>query len=234
MKHRGRSSCIRALMCIALLCNIFFLLSACKKPEPPPGTEAAKVTLVVKGTGQDLYSVYDEEQKVKVDFTRTNNELAVSPRVYTLLLNGSRMKVTLREGSSKEVQAGSLLVKGSGIDLYEIFDGNGREKMDFRHTGKEIEIFPGTYQVFLHGVGRTVTVKAGSQETIGTGTLAVAGAGQELYSVYDENEKKKLDFRGVGREIELFPGTYVVLVQDKKYTGTVKAEEKTVIHHEQE
>jgi hypothetical protein len=77
-------------------------------------------------------------------------------------------------------------------------------------------------------------VKEGSHETLETGTLVVMGTGQELYSVYDEKENKKLDFRSVGREIELLPDTYVVIVQDKKYTGTVKAEEKTVIHHEQE
>ena len=229
MKHRVQRSRIRVFLCLALLCNILVLSSACKKPELPPGTEAAKVPLVVRGTGADLYSVFDDEQKVKVDFTRTNNELAVSPGVYTLLMNESRLQVTVREGIREEVQAGSLIVNGSGIDLYELYDGNGREKMDFRYTGKGVEVFPGTYQVFLHGVGRKVTAKAGSREVLETGTLAVGGTGKELYYVYDEEENKKLVFRSVGKEIEMFSGTYIVVVQDKKYTGTVKAKEKTVI-----
>ena len=47
--------------------------------------------------------------------------------------------------------------------------------------------------------------------------------------MYDSTGKKRLDFRMTGREIELFPDDYIIMINQNKATREVRAHEKTTV-----
>ena len=211
---------------------IFPLCPACKQTEEAktiPKT-GEKVPLMVQGIGQDMYYVYDKTGNKKIDFKKTNSAIGLSPGIYTLILNGAGKHVTVEKGKVPVVETGLLSVNGAGEDLFYVFDSTGKKKYDFRKTNGKIEMFPGTYMVFLNNVGRTVTVKAGKETVLATGILSVEGPEKKLYYVYDSTGKKQLDFRMTEREIELFPDDYLIMLNQNKATGEVRADEKTTVH----
>jgi hypothetical protein len=190
---------------------------------------AKPCSVVVLGTGQDLYYVFDAKGEQKIDFTGTNKEIVLPPGTYTVSLHNIRQTVDAVAGQKVALESGTLVVTGIGQDLYSVYDSTGKEKLDFKKTNREIELFPGTYQVSLNNIQQIVGVQAGSKEIVEAGVLDVLGEGNDLFYVYDATGEKKLDFRSVNGKIELLPGQYIVVVKDNKYTAQVEANKKVTI-----
>jgi hypothetical protein len=190
---------------------------------------AAPCSVVVSGTGHDLYYVFDAKGEQKINFTGTNKEIALPPGTYTVSLHNIRKTVDAAAGQKVVLKSGTLVVTGIGQDLYSVYDSTGEEKLDFKKTNSEIELFPGTYVVSLCGTQQTVKVQAGTKEIVEAGVLEVLGEGNDLFYVYDATGENKLDFRGVNGKIELLPGQYVVVVKDNKFTAQVEANKKVTI-----
>lgn len=222
-------------ICFKIFCVLIlfvFVCLGCKPTEEtkPVSKPGKKIPLMVQGIGQDMYYVYDETGNKRIDFKKTNSAIGLAPGTYTIILNGVSKQVTIQKGEIPVVETGLLSVRGSGKDLFYVFDSSGQKKYDFRKTNGKIEMFPGLYMVFLNNVGRTVTVQAGKEAVLETGMLTVKGPEKELYYVYDSTGNKRLDFRMTGREIELFPDDYLIMIDQNKETREVRANEQTTVN----
>jgi len=198
--------------------------TAAETAEP----DGEKGSVLVSGLGVDLFEVFAADGETKVGFTRTNQPLEVPAGSYVVVLNGSRGTASVSSGERTFVSSGAVFVGGTGVNLYEIYGGDG-EKLQFKSTGQMTELLPGTYEVALHGIRQSVEVEAGGQTELATGRLTVAGDGGKLYEVYDSEGTRKLDFTSTGREIELFPGAYLVRSAAGQQQATVVAGQLTTV-----
>ena len=173
--------------------------------------------------------MFDEAGQKKLGFTHTGNALEVPPGSYTVVLNNTRKKATVAEDQETVLSAGTLVVAGSGKDLYEVYDETGSHKLNFKYTNREMEFFDGAYVLRLNNSTSNASVHAGDKTIVEAGTVIVPGDGQDLYEVYDEPGTNKLSFTATGKALELFPGTYTVVCKQKKHTVVVKAKQETAV-----
>ncbi len=124
---------------------------------------------------------------------------------------------------------GSLLVTGKGTDLYYVYNSKDNQKIDFISTGKTMSLPVGKYKVTLHNIGPEITVKGDDMTVLHTGVLLVEGQGLNLYEVWDEKKKTKLNFTYTGKGFEFFPGSYTIILNNIPQKLTVKAEDTTWI-----
>lgn len=199
-------------------------------------TDTAEVvgtgTVLVVGIGEDLYDVFDATGENKLGFTHTGKELTVPAGKCTVVLNNTRQTVTVEPDQQTVVEAGAIAVSGTGQDLYAVWDAAREHKLSFKYTNGEIEVLEGSYVVVLNGSSAALSVAAGEKTVVEAGILVVPGEGTTLYEVYDEAGENKLDFRFVGGEMELLPGTYRVVCEGATVSAVVKAKEKTEVKPE--
>jgi YVTN family beta-propeller protein len=131
---------------------------------------------------------------------------------------------------------GSLRVTGDTGDWFTAMqDGKQAHPGNPPKLGGRVELLPGKYEVLVNKTKRVVTIHAGKETTLRTGTLVVEGAGT-FYAPYEGDERRVASNPPVlGSSIALFPGTYSVRVQvfDKSVKLTdnarIVAGEKTVL-----
>ena len=238
--HQKRSVLLAVIvLVILLLVSTAIAVRSCGPPQPlptasPSGPPAAQEpegegALVVSGTGDDLYYVFDSTGHEKVGFTRTNSEMPLPAGAYVVALNGTRQDATIQAQATTTLASGQILVSGIGQDLYRVFNASGQDKLGFTTTNKPFEVFPGAYVVSLNGARDTVVVEAGGQAVAEAGRIVVQGDGEQLYRVYDSTGERKLQFTSTGKEIELLPGDYVVVLGEDRWPATVTAGERTVV-----
>ena len=122
----------------------------------------------VTGTGNDQYHVYNAAGQSSVIYNRPlNRATELLPGTYTVLLNGSRQRVTVDPGQRVEAAPGNLMVTGTGSDYYTVHDATGQEVLtSTRRTNQATELFPGTYTVRLGDQSHTVQIQAGRRTTV--------------------------------------------------------------------
>jgi hypothetical protein len=192
----------------------------------PTDQARAQASIVVSGEGLDLYHVMDKSGKKSLGFTRTGKGLSMPAGSYVVVINNTRKAVTLSPGQPTELACGSIMVTGTGKDLFEVYDEAGTNKLGFKRTGGEMELFAGPYMVKLNNSSRRVAVKPGEKTVLEAGSLVVPGDGKALYEVYDEAGKNKLGFTGTGKPMELLPGAYTVICNQKKRPVVVEAKQQ--------
>ena len=133
------------------------------------------------------------------------------------------------ESKTQEKGEGTVMVKGIGQDLYFVFDKKGEEKIGFKTTGEKLELPAGIYNVGLNGVSCKVTIRPDEEIVLESQTLLVEGEGLALYSIHDSSGKKKLHYRSVGAKVEMFPGSYIVILHGAKKQVDVTADSETVL-----
>jgi len=117
----------------------------------------------IEGLGQDLYEVYGPKGERKLQFKNTNRTIELLAGTYVVKLNGWGQQVTLAAGQAYVVKAGSLHVKDTKPVLYNVYDKPGGTKLEFRSTGKTMELIPRTYSVECAGKTHSVEIKSGEQ-----------------------------------------------------------------------
>jgi hypothetical protein len=132
---------------------------------------------------------------------------------------------------------GALRVKGDTRDWFRITKGGkdaGPPAPPLLNSAAELE--PGEYEVTVNKTRRTVTVRAGREVVLQTGTLVVEGTGADWYAPYEGKQQRVADAPPtLNKPIALFPGTYAVLVRvgdrDVKLTDAARvvAGRKTVL-----
>ncbi len=130
---------------------------------------------------------------------------------------------------SESNKPGILLVTGSGTDLYEVYQKDGKTRVTFTNTSRAVELPPGNYQVKLGNKSRNVTVVSGEKTEIGTGSILVTGSGKALYAAYEATGQQKLDFTRTNRAIELLSGTYQIELCGTRRVVTVETGRETVV-----
>jgi hypothetical protein len=123
-------------------------------------------SLMVSGTGKQGYEVYDDIGKKRLSYERpTNSVTEILPGTYTVNLNASRQHVTVTPGQQAVVQAGSLVVSGTGN--YEVFDDSGKKRLTYERPANSVtELLPGTYVVKVGQQSFRAVVRAGQRATV--------------------------------------------------------------------
>jgi hypothetical protein len=200
--------------------------------KPGDATQRAAVQvagIMVAGTGQDLYYVFDAADQKQLASAFTNKPIDLFPGSYTVVVNGVRRPVTVDVKRQTIVDAGRIVVAGIGLDLYYVFDAAGGKQLASAFTNREIELLPGAYTVVLNNVRQKATVAAKRQTAVDAGRIAVPGTGNDLYYVHDATGEKQLASAFTNHEIELFPGAYVVALNQTKRPAQVVAKTRVSI-----
>jgi hypothetical protein len=201
-----------------------------EKPHDVTQSAAFQVAgIVVAGTGQDLYYVFDASDQQQLATAFTNKPIELFPGNYTVVVNGVRQPVIVDAKRQTIVDAGRVVVAGIGQDLYYVFDAAGGKQLATAFTNRAIELLPGSYTVVLNNVRQKTTVAAKRQTTVDAGRIVVPGTGSDLYYVHDSTGEKQLATAFTNREIELFPGSYVVVLNQIRRPAQVVAKTKVSI-----
>jgi hypothetical protein len=92
-----------------------------------------------------------------------------------------------------------------------------------------VELFPGTYSISLNHVSQIASIEAGASVVLGTGTLAVSGAGSGYCKIYDA-DGNQLKLAKTDEKTELFPGTYTVIFSQASQTASIEAGDSVTLH----
>jgi len=191
-------------------------------------TIVASGSITVVGSGEDFYSAWDKTGKTSLGTRRTSVSIELFPGDYTVELNGSRVPASVQAGGNTSLAAGSIEVAGSGEDFYSAWDKTGKTSLGTRRTKVSIELFPGDYTLELNGSRVPASVQAGRSTSLAAGSIVVAGSGEGFYSAYDKTGKTSLGTRRTKVSIELFPGDYVVELNEIRREVRVDAGKQTV------
>ncbi len=188
-------------------------------------------SISVSGTGTDDFYVYDTAG-TQLDYTDTNKVIEVFAGTYTVSLNDTRQTATVQGSEKVTLEAGRFIVSGTtpASTLYYVYDSEGRQ-LDSTYVNRETELFPGSYIVSLNDTTQTASIQAGEETLLVSGTLSVSSlstTGNTTFYVYDD-ARNELDHAVTNKEVELFPGTYAVSLNDTRATATVQPGEKTVV-----
>jgi len=198
--------------------------------EPMQQVAADAAELVVSGSGQDIYQVYDAADEKHLKTVRTNTAVELFPGNYLLVLNGTRRSATVAQARRTIVVSGSITVAGSGEDSYRASDKAGKTSLGSRRTNASIELFSGDYTVELNGSRLPAAVQAGRNTSLAAGSIVVAGSGEDIYQTYDKAGTTSLGSRRTKASIELFPGDYVVELNRLRRDVRVAAGKQTVVN----
>ncbi|QTA79899.1 Uncharacterized protein dnl_21810 [Desulfonema limicola] len=159
--------------------------------------------ILVSGKGFDNYSVYYNDDKLTETKTNVYKEF-FSDLSYTVKLNKGEYFEPVKPPA--RLYAGSVVIKGQGIDRYSIF--SQETELAGKETGEELEFFSGTYTVKLNNTIETVPIQANLRTEIDAGGILVSGAGNSFYSLVNGDEE--IGQKKTGEIIEVFKGTYSV------------------------
>ena len=213
----------RGLLVVLFIIVILAVLVICFKDRIFISDTEAEGSLLVTGQGKNLYYVYDVKDNKKVGFTSTGQTMSLPAGKYKVALHDTGPEIRIKSNDVTVLQTGVLLVQGDGVNLYEVWDKDKETKLNFTRTGKGLELFPGTYTVILNNISQKITVAAEDTTRITTGRLLVSGKSEALYYVFDQTGNQQLNFTSVGEETELFPGKYIVKVENDKKEVEIEA-----------
>ncbi len=114
-----------------------------------------------------------------------------------------------------------MIVIGIGDDSYVVLTPEGVQAAS-RAIGTRVDLFPGDYTVELNGVGQTVVIQPLEQTSLAAGGIIVMGTGDDIFTVLDRSGEV-LTTGSLGRNRDLFPGTYTIAIGDIQRTVTIQA-----------
>lgn len=214
---------------IVILLVVIVLLMWCFRDRLFQEKLKGEGTIMVKGSGKDLYYVYRAEDGEKVNFTSTGKPLTLPAGKYRVQLNNVDQSVTLRNGENQVLDSGVLMVDGIGLNLYEVWDEKDQNKLNFTNTSKGLELFSGSYTLSLNNVHHMVTVDKGDTTLVRTGQVMVSDKIDGLYHVFDTTGTNKLNFTYCGKVLEMLPGMVLVRWDGGEKKVEIKAGERVVV-----
>ena len=213
----------RVSVAIWVLASMCFMATACTGEKTASG---ALGSAIVAGSGKDRYFVRDASGK-SVTNAQTNTAIELPAGSYIVELNNTAQPITVREGQSSTVTAGTVMVAGTGKGRYFARDVSGKSLTN-ADTNTPIELFPGNYIVELNDTTQPITVREGQGSTVTAGSATVAGTGKDRYFVRDASGKS-LTNADTNTAVELFPGNYTIDLNGTKQSLTVRAGQLTTL-----
>jgi len=197
-------------------------VEAGEKSVPVPGS------VIVSGTGQDLFYVYNDDLSGdSLAYAKTNQDINLFPGDYIASINDTTETATVKAGEKTILTAGTVSVSGTGADDFYIHDTFGKQ-LDYTDINKEIEVFSGDYTVSVNKTVHPATVESGQKTVLTAGSISVSGTGTDDFYVYD-TAGTQLDYTDTNKVIEVFAGTYTVSLNDTRQTATVQGSEKITL-----
>ncbi len=113
-------------------------------------------SLYVQGFGAGQFFVYDGETELVSK--QTAEGLEIFPGSYTVKLNNTSRDVIISALKTEYLQAGAILVNGTGDTPYTVTGLDSGDELGDAKTGKKFEVFAGDFIVDLNGVSWDVAV----------------------------------------------------------------------------
>jgi uncharacterized membrane protein len=126
---------------------------------PAAVTEARTGALVVQGTTDEYYYVFDSLGN-QLAYNKLSQPLSFLPGSYSVKVNKSPIAVTVEAGRSNEYPTASLTLKASGDEYYYVLDTNGTQ-LGYNKVNQPLSFPAGKYSVKLGKETRPVTLAAG-------------------------------------------------------------------------
>jgi hypothetical protein len=191
-------------------------------------TIASTPGVLVSGTGQAFYYVFDSAGAKQLASSLTNRPTDLFPGDYLVALQGVRRTIRVQAGRRTTLPTGRVAMSGAGNQFYYVLDATAQTQLGSSLTNSTMELFPGDYTVVLHGVRTRVTVEAGHDTTVPTGALVVPGSGSSFYYVYDE-KGKSLASALTNTALDLIPGSYLIGLNESKRSVRVIAGQRITV-----
>ncbi len=114
-----------------------------------------------------------------------------------------------------------IVVQGTGSTEYTVLDAAGKTRLGQARTRELLPLAPGHYIVDVNGSRRAVTLGAGQQVSVPTGSVVVSASEGVDYTVSTEQSDGYLAWRMVNTPIELLPGAYVAAINGSRRSVTI-------------
>lgn len=170
-------------------------------------------SIIVRAWGNDRYSV--NEGDTELAGKETNEELEFFPGTYTVKLNNTSKTVPIQANVRTELNAGAILVSGTGNSSYYLL--NGEDELGTKKTGETLEVFNGTYTVKLNeDIKENIIIASGIINTsLNSLALVFNGTGNFPYYVFystaaDFDTENALATTTSDKTLDLFTGKYIV------------------------
>ena len=133
----------------------------------------------------------------------------------------------LPRGTSVKADQGALQIDGSTSDHFYVLDEEGKQ-VGSQSLNVPLVLDAGRYQVRLNNFTHSLEVKSGMLSKCSTGTLIVSGNISDTYYVMDSTGRA-LGNKILGKSLSLFPGTFIVSVNNAETPAAVRLREMTEI-----
>ncbi len=185
----------------------------------------------VTGLGYFDYHIYDLLEKDRLyDGRDINKEVEMFAGDYVINVNGTKRTAKIVEGQQTELKIGALVVTGVGRGSYRVYDETGKNELVYYQStpvNNVIELFEGTYTVYLNGTKQVAQVKT-NQKTVIPSYVATTQAKEGQYGELYANSDSI--FSGYFYEqLELFTGTYSLKIDGKTQTLVAQSGAPTII-----
>jgi hypothetical protein len=194
--------------------------------------ERAAGSVLVQGTGEGTYSVYDSAGRAYLGVRSIGDPRALAAGKYVVEVSGVRRPIVVLEGQGTTLRLGSVLVQGTGQSTYSVYDAAGRTYLGFRIIGDVFALFAGDYLVEVSGVRKPLVVREGQRTVLTLGSVLVQGAGGGTYRVYDAGGTAYRRFQNVGDARALDAAHYRVDLDGDRRPTTIHAGQHSVLVRE--
>jgi hypothetical protein len=188
--------------------------------------EAAETGLRVTA-GTDAYFYALDAGGRQVGYQRPGQVLALQPGDYRVRINDSQRGVSVRAGRVTTCTAGDVRVTGGTDAYFYVLDTLGTQ-LSYQRIGGLLSVLPGRYLVKVNNSRVALEVIGGDTVTLPAGTVSVAGATDEYYYVQD-TLGTQLAYERLGRLLDVFPGEYIVKLNNATARAAVSASDTTML-----
>ena len=226
----------RAYLTIGTAALAAVLLVACHKALPPDGVcsyePLSTGTQVPSGQGgiqvlasTDAYFAVRDTTGKQTGSGHVNAITPIPHGDYQVVLNNSTHSTSMQSKMLTRCTTGAVLVNGKTDEYYAVLDQTNQQ-LASAHMASALSLFPGSYTVRLNNTDIAATLQAGAMLELKPGTLNVDVGTDEYYAVLD-GTTRQLASSHVGRALGLFPGRYIVRINNSDAQADVRSGEST-------
>lgn len=183
-------------------------------------TKCTAASLRLSGDTDEYYHVFDTAT-TQLASQKLGKALAFFPGTYQVNLNKSSATADLKQGSTSEIKAGVLNVRGTTDEYYHVFDAAGTE-LGANKLARPLSFLAGSFVVKVNGTAAPASIKSGAATDVATGALLVQGTTDEYYHVFD-TVGNELGSNKLGKALSFMPGNYSVKVNNAPLAVAVEA-----------
>jgi RHS repeat-associated protein len=188
---------------------------------------------VVTGTGTNMFEIRDASGVNLLTRIPTSQPAELLPGSYTIAVNGSTQRITVRAGQRETLASGMAVVAGTSAEsILVVRDTSGNHTLSVSLTARAsdpVELLPGNYLLDLNGSRQPITVHPGERVSLTAGTVDLSGtASTDYFTIYEASSGRRVTALSRG-SIDLLPGSYAIDVRGSKRQVAVTSGRRVVI-----